>query len=203
MHPMHWPVADTPWWAAGGFGAGVDEVGRGPLAGPVIAAAVVLDPARPVSGLADSKKLTPKRREALDAEIRGRALAFAVGRAEVHEIDRLNILQASFLAMRRAIEGLPLVPDYLLVDGNQAPGSCLPAVTVVGGDDRVPAISAASILAKVARDREMHELAQRFTGYDFASNKGYGTRSHLAALRRLGPCLIHRKSFAPVRDCQP
>ena len=183
------------WWLCG-----LDEAGRGPLAGPVVAAAVVLDESDPIAGLADSKTLSERRREALADLIRARSLAWAVGRAEVEEIDRINILQASLLAMRRALEGIGRVPDKVVVDGNRLPDD-LPcaAEAVVGGDACVPCISAASILAKVARDREMIELDARFPGYGLAAHKGYGTRAHLAALAELGPSAIHRRSFAPVR----
>ncbi len=179
---------------------GLDEVGRGPLAGPVVAAAVVLDPARPIDGLADSKTLTPARREALAAEIRAHALAWALGRAEVEEIDRINILQASLAAMRRAVEALPIEVDHALVDGNRIPdGLTCSAEAIVGGDGREPAIAAASIIAKVSRDQEMVALDRRYPGYGFASHKGYPTRTHLEALRTLGACPIHRRSFAPVK----
>jgi ribonuclease HII len=179
---------------------GLDEAGRGPLAGPVVAAAVVLDPGCPVAGLADSKKLAPARRARLAVEIRQSALCWAVGRAEVEEIDRLNILHASLLAMRRALEALPRVPDSALVDGNRLP-SDMPchAEAVVGGDASVPCISAASILAKEARDAEMIELDRVYPGYGLAVHKGYPTRAHLAALEALGPSVIHRRSFGPVR----
>lgn len=183
----------------GNLVAGVDEVGRGPLAGPVVAAAVILDPARPIAGLADSKKLTERRREALSEAIRECALAWAIGRAEVEEIDRLNILQATFLAMRRAVEALALPPSHALVDGNQRPSLPCTVEAIVGGDGTVPAIGAASIIAKVARDREMAAMEAHFPGYGFAEHKGYSTAFHLAALERLGPTPIHRRSFAPVR----
>ncbi len=178
--------------------AGVDEVGRGPLAGPVVAAAVVLSDGGP-QGLRDSKKLTARRREALAEEIRNSALCWSLGRAEVEEIDRLNILRASHLAMQRAVAGLALPPELILVDGNLLPSFPIPAVAVVKGDDRVPTISAASILAKVARDEEMIALADRHPGYGFERHKGYGTAAHLEALRTLGPTPHHRRSFAPVR----
>ena len=178
---------------------GVDEVGRGPLAGPVVAAAVVLDPARGIEGLADSKKLAPARREALYLEIRKKALAWSLGRAEVEEIDRLNILQASLLAMRRAVEALPLAVDHALVDGNRLPELPCSAEAIVGGDGIEPCISAASILAKVSRDREMVELDRLYPGYGLARHKGYPTRAHLEALRALGASEIHRRSFGPVR----
>jgi len=178
--------------------AGVDEVGRGPLAGPVVAAAVILDPARPIAGLADSKTLSPIRREQLATEIRAKALAWALGRAEVAEIDRLNILQASLLAMQRAIAALSIVPEQALVDGNRCPPLACPCRAIVKGDATVPAISAASILAKVARDAEMGELHERYPRYGFAQHKGYPTAAHRDALRRFGPCPEHRRSFAPV-----
>ena len=178
--------------------AGVDEVGRGPLAGPVVAAAVILDPARPITGLADSKKLSPARRERLALDIRASALAWALGRAEVAEIDRLNIFQASLLAMRRAVEALPMTPDRVLVDGKHCPLLTCPCTAIVKGDATVPAISAASILAKVTRDAELRELHDRYPRYDFARHKGYPTAIHREALRRYGPCPEHRRSFAPV-----
>jgi ribonuclease HII len=181
--------------------AGVDEVGRGPLVGAVVTAAVILDPARPISGLADSKQLSERRREQLEQEIKRHALAWSLGRAEAEEIDRLNILQATLLAMRRAVEGLPFRPTRVLVDGNRVPaGLSMPAEARVGGDASVPAISAASILAKTARDREMLALERDFPGYGFARHKGYPTRMHLEALDRLGPTPLHRRSFAPVRQ---
>ncbi len=178
---------------------GVDEVGRGPLAGPVVTAAVILDPARPVVGLDDSKKLTEKRREVLFEQLRECALAWSLGRAEVEEIDRLNILQASLLAMRRAVDGLPVTPDHALIDGNRVPeGLVCPATAIVGGDGSEPAIAAASILAKVTRDREMVALDAHYPGYGLARHKGYPTRRHLEALRELGASPIHRRSFGPV-----
>jgi len=179
--------------------AGVDEVGRGPLAGPVVAAAVILDPGRPINGLADSKKLSAKRREALDLEIRERARAWSLGRAEVEEIDAINILQASLLAMQRAVAGLAIAPAQVLVDGNRCPSLTCPVQAIIKGDARVPAISAASIIAKVSRDREMVELDARYPGYGLASHKGYPSRKHLDALQELGVTPIHRRSFAPVR----
>jgi ribonuclease HII len=179
--------------------AGVDEVGRGPLAGPVVAAAVILDPGNPIEGLADSKKISEKRREVLDRVIRESALAWSLGRAEVEEIDRLNILHASLLAMRRAVEGLSISPDHALVDGNRCPDLSCSAEAVVGGDSTVPVISAASIIAKVARDREMVELDRCYPGYGLARHKGYPTKAHLEALQRLGVTEIHRRSFAPVK----
>lgn len=178
---------------------GVDEVGRGPLAGPVVAAAVILDPARPIAGLADSKKLSERRREQLADVIRASALAWSLGRAEVEEIDTINILQASLLAMRRAVEGLGLHPQKALVDGNRLPDLACPARAIVGGDNSEPCISAASIIAKVARDREMVALDARYPGYGLARHKGYPTRVHLAALQELGATEIHRRSFGPVR----
>lgn len=179
--------------------AGVDEAGRGPLAGPVSAAAVILDPARPIQGLDDSKKLTPARRDALDLEIREHALAWAVAWASAEEIDRINILQASMLAMQRAVAALSIRPRRVLVDGNRCPDVGCEARAVIGGDGLVPSIGAASILAKVARDRLMCELDRTFPGYGFAGHKGYPTRAHIEALRRLGPCPEHRRSFGPVR----
>lgn len=181
--------------------AGVDEVGRGPLAGPVVAAAVILDPVQPIEGLMDSKKLTEKRREELSVEIRQKALAWAIARAEVEEIDALNILHASLLAMRRAVLELSVKPQQVLVDGNRCPQLPYPADAIVGGDDRVPAISAASIIAKVARDREMGQLALQYPGYGFEGHKGYPTKKHIAALETLGVTPIHRRSFGPVKKC--
>ena len=181
------------------FVAGVDEVGRGPLAGPVVAAAVILDPERPIEGLADSKKLSEKRREALAEIIKEQALSWALGRAEVEEIDRLNILQASLLAMQRAVAGLQPAAEFALVDGNRCPDLACPAEAVIKGDDRVPVISAASVIAKVARDREMVALEQTFPGYGLAQHKGYPTKAHLESLQRLGVATIHRRTFGPVR----
>ena len=178
---------------------GVDEAGRGPLAGPVVAAAVILDPLHPIEGLADSKKLTPKRRLLLAEVIREKALAWAIGRAEVDEIDRLNILQASLLAMKRAVEALPIAAEKVLVDGNHPPSLHCPVEAIVGGDDTVAAISAASILAKVSRDREMVVLDDRYPGYGLAGHKGYPTKAHIAALETLGVTEIHRRSFGPVK----
>ena len=179
--------------------AGVDEVGRGPLAGDVVAAAVILDPARPVSGLRDSKQLSAARREQLAAQIREQALAWSVARATVAEIDELNILQASLLAMHRAVRALQPQPVYVLVDGNRLPRWDYASEPVVKGDDRVAAIAAASILAKVQRDAELQELDRQYPGYGFARHKGYPTPAHLAALRELGATAVHRRSFAPVR----
>ncbi|MDW0359383.1 ribonuclease HII [Vreelandella venusta] len=183
----------------GDFLAGVDEVGRGPLIGSVVASAVILDPSRPIEGLTDSKKLTAKKREALDALIRERALAFAVAEASAAEVDQLNIYHATHLAMRRAIDALTPAADYLLVDGNRLPGHVLPGQAVVKGDARHPAIAAASILAKVARDAQMTELDLRYPDYGFARHKGYPTKEHLAALAAYGPLAEHRRSFAPVQ----
>jgi len=179
--------------------AGVDEVGRGPLVGAVVAAAVILDPARPIPGLADSKALSARRREALDLEIRERALAFAVAEASAAEVDELNIFHATHLAMRRAIDALAPAAEYLLVDGNRLPGHHVPGQAVVKGDARHPAIAAASILAKVTRDAQMRSLDARHPDYGFARHKGYPTREHLAALERLGALPEHRRSFGPVR----
>lgn len=185
--------------AAARYLAGVDEVGRGPLAGDVVAAAVILDPERPIYGLADSKTLSHRRREQLAAVIRDQALAWALGRSSVAEIDAINILQASLQAMHRAVAGLATTPDFVLVDGNRLPRWQYRAAAVIKGDSRCAAIAAASILAKVQRDAELVELEQRFPGYGFARHKGYPTAAHLEALRRLGPTLAHRRSFAPVR----
>ena len=179
--------------------AGVDEVGRGPLAGDVVAAAVILDPERPIAGLRDSKKLTERRREALAQDIREQALAWSIARASVAEIDELNILQASMLAMQRAVESLSVQPEYVLVDGNRLPRWHYASEPVVKGDDRVPAIAAASILAKVQRDAELIALAERYPGYGFERHKGYPTAAHLKALRTLGVTPVHRRSFAPVK----
>ena len=185
-------------WRAGMRLAGVDEVGRGPLVGAVVTAAVVLYPARPIDGLADSKKLTPARRERLATAIRERALGWALGRAEPDEIDRLNIYHATHLAMVRAVEALAIDVDAVLVDGNRSPVFACPAEPVVKGDGRVPAIAAASILAKVARDAEMVALHRRYPLYGFDRHKGYPTAAHLSALREHGPLAEHRRSFAPV-----
>ena len=178
--------------------AGVDEVGRGPLIGDVVTAAVILDPARPIAGLADSKKLTEKKREALCLEIKEKALCWAIARATPAEIDSLNILQASLLAMKRAVEQLSTQPEYVLVDGNRLPRWHYCAEAVVKGDSRVAAISAASILAKVQRDSEMASLDERYPGYGFAQHKGYPTAKHFAALHKLGITPLHRRSYAPV-----
>lgn len=179
--------------------AGVDEVGRGPLCGPVVTAAVILDPLRPIQGLNDSKKLSEARREVLFDEIQEKALAWCIARAEVEEIDRLNILHATMLAMQRAVEGLSVLPRLALIDGNRCPALSVPSAAVVQGDASVPAIAAASILAKVSRDREMQALDLVYPGYGLAGHKGYPTPAHLQALESLGPTPIHRRSFAPVR----
>ncbi len=186
-------------WIGERFAAGVDEAGRGPLAGPVVAAAVILDPERPIEGLTDSKLLKSERRVELEIQIMASALAWGVGRASVEEIDRINILQATFLAMQRAVTALSRAPVTVLVDGNCCPEFGFPAQAIVQGDLLVPAISAASILAKQDRDRYMTELDAEFPGYGFARHKGYGTPDHLAALDRLGACPHHRASYAPVR----
>ena len=181
-----------------GLVAGVDEAGRGPLAGPVVAAAVILDDLHPIHGLNDSKKLTARQRERLFDEIRAKALCCCVAQASVEEIDRLNILQATLLAMRRAVAGLRLKPAKVLVDGNRLPVLDVLAEAIIGGDALVPSISAASILAKVTRDRLCAEVDQRYPQYGFATHKGYGTAAHLLALRTHGACSWHRKTFAPV-----
>ena len=188
--PLAW---DTP-----GLVAGVDEAGRGPLCGPVVAAAVILNDKMPIVGLADSKKLTALRRERLYDEILAKALCCSIAQASATEIDELNILQATMLAMQRAVQGLRLKPNKVLVDGNRLPRLDVLAEAIVGGDAVVPAISAASILAKVTRDRLLMDLHQKHPGYGFDRHKGYGTAEHLAALQSLGPLSEHRKSFAPV-----
>jgi ribonuclease HII len=179
--------------------AGVDEVGRGPLAGPVVTAAVILDEHNPVAGLTDSKKLTEQQREALAVEIKQKAVAWSLGRAEVYEIDELNILQATLLAMQRAIAALSPLPEYVLVDGNRCPRFHCPAEAIIKGDLYVPMISAASIIAKVARDQEMQELDKQFPGYGLLRHKGYPTKAHIAALEKLGVTSIHRRSYGPVK----
>jgi len=179
--------------------AGVDEVGRGPLVGAVVTAAVILDPARPIAGLADSKKLSEKRREFLYEEIKEKALAWSLGRAEPEEIDEINILQATMLAMQRAIAGLAVVPEFVLIDGNRCPALPMPSQAVIKGDSRVAEISAASILAKVTRDREMVALDLAFPEYGFAKHKGYPTAAHLEQLALHGATVHHRRSFGPVR----
>ena len=180
--------------------AGVDEAGRGPLAGDVIAAAVVLDPQRPIEGLGDSKALTEKRRDALYDQICSHSLAWSIARASVAEIDEINILHASMLAMHRAVDGLSLRPQQVLVDGNRLPRWDYSAQAIVKGDARVAAIGAASILAKVSRDREMLALDLAYPGYGFARHKGYPTKAHMEALRTLGPSVVHRRTFRPVRE---
>lgn len=180
--------------------AGVDEAGRGPLAGPVIASAVILDPNQPIFGLMDSKKLSEKKREALFDEIYEKALAVSIGRASVEEIDSLNILQATMLAMTRAVVGLSVSPDAVWVDGNRLPSLPYPAMAIVQGDSLHAQISAASIIAKVSRDREMVELSKRYPAYGFDGHKGYGTVQHMSALAEHGASPIHRRSFAPVRE---
>ena len=187
-------------WDTVGLVAGVDEAGRGPLAGPVFAAAVILDERHPIKGLADSKTLTALRREKLFDEIRAKALCCSIAQASAEEIDQINILQATLLAMRRAVEGLRLKPGKVLVDGNRIPVLDVLAEAIVKGDSLVPAISAASILAKVQRDRWCAELDSHFPQYGFARHKGYGTREHMAALKAHGACPQHRKSFRPVSD---
>jgi len=186
------------YWDGPGLIAGVDEAGRGPLAGPVVAAAVILDDLHPIKGLADSKKLTPLRREKLYDEIRAKALCCSIAEASVEEIDRLNILQATMLAMRRAVMGLRLKPHKVLVDGNRLPTLDVLAEAIVKGDSKVAAISAASILAKVHRDRWCRDVDLQYPEYGFAGHKGYGTAVHMAALREHGACPLHRQSFAPV-----
>ena len=185
-------------WDIPGLMAGVDEAGRGPLMGPVVAAAVILDELNPIEGLADSKKLTALRREKLYDEIRAKALCCSIAMASVEEIDKLNILQATMLAMKRAVEGLRLKPNKVLVDGNRLPTLVILAEAIVGGDALVPAISAASILAKVYRDQWCAEYHLLYPQYGFANHKGYGTAEHLAALQAHGACPQHRRSFAPV-----
>jgi ribonuclease HII len=185
-------------WHVPGLVAGVDEAGRGPLAGPVVAAAVILDDMNPIKGLADSKILTALRREKLFDEIRAKALCCSIAQASVEEIEQLNILQATLLAMRRAVEGLRLKPKKVLVDGNRLPVLDMLAEAIVKGDATVPSISAASILAKVYRDRWCAEYDQQFPQYGFAKHKGYGTAEHLAALQLHGACPQHRKTFRPV-----
>lgn len=180
--------------------AGVDEVGAGPLAGPVVAAAVILPQGTSIAGVDDSKKLSAARRQELDLLIRKRAIAFAIGSCTPEEIDHLNILQASREAMRRAVAGLEIRPEHVLVDARQIPAIEIPQTAIIGGDGKSQSIAAASIVAKVERDRLMQEMSQRYPGYGFESNSGYGTKQHLSGLERLGPCAIHRRSFAPVRD---
>lgn len=179
--------------------AGVDEVGRGPLAGPVVAAAVILDPNTPFTGLTDSKKLSEKKREILSSLILQHALCYSIAEASVEEIDNLNILQASLLAMKRAVETLTLKPAHVLVDGNKAPDLTMPVDTVVKGDMLIPSISAASIIAKVYRDRKMIDYHEQYPHFSFHKHKAYGSKQHLQELETHGPCPIHRKSFSPVR----
>lgn len=195
-----WPTEQVPlpWCAEPVLLAGVDEAGRGPLAGPVVAAAVILDDLHPIAGLADSKKLSAARREALFDEIRAKALCCSIAEASVAEIDRLNILQATLLAMQRAVAGLRLRPSLVQVDGNRLPLLGIRAEAIVKGDAKVAAISAASILAKVTRDRGLQALHAQYPQYGFDRHKGYGTAAHLAALHTHGPCEAHRRSFAPV-----
>ena len=194
-----WPLKQSKLnWDTDGLTAGVDEAGRGPLAGPVVAAAVILDELNPINGLNDSKKLSAKRREALFDEIRARALCFAIAEASVQEIDEINILQATLLAMKRAVEALRLPPKLVLVDGNRLPILSIRSEAIVQGDALVPAISAASILAKVHRDRLCEEMHQRYPVYGFDQHKGYGTAQHMAALQAHGPADCHRMTFAPV-----
>ena len=180
--------------------AGVDEVGRGTLAGDVVTAAVILDPENPVDGLADSKKLTERRREQLYEEITSKAVCWSVGRASVTEIDTMNILAATMLAMDRAVQALDVQPEHILVDGNRLPAWKYSAEAVIGGDGTIPCISAASIVAKVTRDREMALMENRYPGYGFKKHKGYGTSQHREAILALGPCGIHRTSFEPVKS---
>ena len=187
-------------WDTPGLVAGVDEAGRGPLMGPVVAAAVILDDLHPIKGLADSKVLTALRRDKLYDEIRAKALCFSIAQATVEEIDEINILQATMLAMKRAVEGLRLKPSKVLVDGNRIPTLVIVAEAIVGGDALVPAISAASILAKVWRDRWCQEFHLEYPQYGFATHKGYGTAEHLAALREHGACPQHRRTFRPVTE---
>ncbi|WP_087022925.1 ribonuclease HII [Thaumasiovibrio subtropicus] len=191
FEPFEYPQAN--------YIAGVDEVGRGPLVGAVVTAAVILDPDNPIEGLTDSKKLTDKKREALFDEIKAKALSWSLGRCEASEIDQLNILQATMVAMQRAVAGLDVKPDYVLVDGNRTPEFGVTAQAVVKGDLRVAEISAASILAKVTRDREMAELDVQFPAYGFAKHKGYPTKAHFEALAEHGPISEHRRSFKPVK----
>ena len=192
------PILD--WADRGQFVAGVDEVGRGPLAGPVVAAAVILDPNQPIEGLMDSKKITEKRRQVLAAEIKEKAIAWAISRVDVDEIDRINILQASLRAMTIAVSELNQQPDYVMIDGNRVPADLsITSEAVVKGDDRVSCISAASIIAKVARDNEMIEMDDIYPGYGLAKHKGYPTKVHIEALQQLGVTEIHRRTFGPVK----
>jgi ribonuclease HII len=180
--------------------AGVDEAGRGPLAGPVVAAAVILDPTKPIAGLADSKTLSEKRRQELSRIIQKSAIAWSVAQADIAEIDQLNILRATLLSMQRAVSQLSIQPDHVLIDGNILPDLTIPAQAIVQGDKKIPAISAASIIAKVHRDRIMQDYAKELPNFAFNLHKGYGTRQHLAELAQFGPSVIHRRSFKPVKD---
>ncbi len=180
--------------------AGVDEVGRGPLAGDVLAAAVIFKPNTQIPGLDDSKSMTSKKRKSLDILVKNYALYWSIGRASVAEIDDINILEATFLAMDRAVKGLAVVPSFVLVDGNRLPNWDYPSRAITRGDEKIPEISAASIIAKVTRDLELEDLDAVYPGYGFAKNKGYPTKEHLSALRRLGPSDAHRKSFEPVKS---
>ena len=191
---MKIPVSVMEYWVAG-----VDEVGRGPLAGAVVAAAVILDPQQPIEGLADSKKISEKKREQLSEEIKLKSLSWCIARAEVNEIDEINILQASLLAMARAVAGLTIQPHKVLADGNKKPDVPCECEAIIKGDEKIPAISAASIIAKVARDHEMMVLDGVYPGYGFSKHKGYPTREHIKALRELGVTAIHRRSFGPVK----
>lgn len=192
------PILD--WADRGQFVAGVDEVGRGPLAGPVVAAAVILDPNNPIEGLMDSKKITEKRREILAVEIKEKAISWAIARVDVDEIDRINILQASLRAMSIAVSELHQQPDFVMIDGNRIPADLnINAEAIVKGDDRVECISAASIIAKVARDHEMVEMDSIYPGYGLAKHKGYPTKVHVEALNKLGVTKIHRRTFGPVK----
>ena len=192
------PVQAELTWPIRGLVAGVDEAGRGPLAGPVVAAAVILDARQPIAGLADSKKLTAKRRAQLYDEILAKALCCSIAEASVEEIEKLNILQATMLAMQRAVQGLRLKPGHVLVDGNRVPVLAMTSEAIVQGDALVPAISAASILAKVTRDRWCAQVDADYPQYGFKGHKGYGTAAHIAALQAHGACPLHRKTFAPV-----
>lgn len=180
--------------------AGVDEVGRGPLAGDVIAAAVILDPKVTILGLADSKKISEKNRQKLAIDIKDKSLCWSIARSTIEEIDLHNILEATMMAMKRAVDGLKIIPEHVLVDGNRLPSWHYSSESIVNGDDNVSSISAASIIAKVYRDKEMCELDNLYPGYDFFSHKGYGTKKHLKAIKRLGPSAVHRKSFEPVKS---
>ncbi len=198
LHSENDLLTDALFVQSGDLIAGVDEAGRGPLAGPVVAAAVILDPDNPIEGLRDSKKLSEEVREKLALEIKEKALSWSVGHASVEEIDEINILQATMLAMKRAIEGLSIRPGLVLVDGNRLPKMKIPMNAIVKGDDLVPAISAASIIAKTTRDGWLRDIDAAHPEYGFAKHKGYGTKAHLDAIRKFGVLSIHRKSFAPV-----